>query len=79
MDSLIKNARIYQKPKASTWAMKFRLWGKDANVRKQSALRNTANATKVVFNVQYFADAKVALTIRILRVVLKTKSKPLLK
>ena len=44
--------------------MNLKLLEKDANVRKQSALKNTANAIKAVLNALFSVDVKVVLIIK---------------
>lgn len=64
MDSLTNNDKICQRLKDLALATSLKLLGKDANVKKQNALKNIANVIRVVFNALFFVGVKAVLIIK---------------
>ena len=64
MDSLTSNDKICQRLKDLALATSLKLLEKDANVKKQNALKNIANVIRVVFNALFFVGVKAVLIIK---------------
>jgi hypothetical protein len=64
MDSLTNNDKICQRLKDLALATSLKLLEKDANVKKQNALKNIANVIRVVFNALFFVGVKAVLIIK---------------